>query len=378
MKLTSYQSPVVRFLTNMDWFSFGLTVALSFLGLSFVFSSTYTPDLPFSIFFKKQLFGFIAGFAIYMIAANLHTRVIGILGYFGYFGALFLVFITLIKGGFAKGAQRWLSLGFMKFQPSELLKVSYPLFLGFFIDLKGVLEREPGEAVPPSRLTFPIAMLCLGFFLTFKQPDLGTAFVVLAIGVVLLWMAGLPTWFFVVAALLATSAAPIIWQHLRPYQQRRILTMMGHGEASRDRYQLEQAKISVGSGGVFGKGFLKGTQNKLSFLPEDHNDFIFAVVCEELGLVGALLVLLLFALLTARLFIIAAILPNLREQIAVIGIALTLVLSVLINTGMVIGLLPVVGIPLPLFSYGLTNLWVTLFGLGVANGMYAHRHSNLP
>jgi rod shape determining protein RodA len=366
----------MRFLSELDWVSIGLTLALSFVGLSFVFSSTYTPELPFSTFFKKQLFGFITGFAIYLVVAHLQPRVVGMLGYFGYFGALLLVLATLIKGTISNGAQRWFSLGFIKFQPSELLKICYPLFLGFFIDMKGVLEREPSEAVTPSRLAFPIIMLCLGFLLTFKQPDLGTAFVVLAIGVVLLWMAGLPTWFFVLAAVLAVSATPIIWKNLRPYQQRRILAMMGHGEVSRDRYQLEQAKISVGSGGMFGKGFLKGTQNKLSFLPEDHNDFIFAVVCEELGLVGALLVLFLFALLAARLFIISAVIPNLREQIAVIGIALTLALSVLINTGMVIGLLPVVGIPLPLFSYGLTNLWVTLFGLGVANGIYAHRHGN--
>jgi len=189
----------------------------------------------------------------------------------------------------------------------------------------------------------------------------------------LFWIAGVPTRFFLLTGLLLCLSAPILWKNLHPYQQRRVLVLFGHGEANKDRYQLEQAKISVGSGGLYGKGFLKGTQNKLSFLPEDHNDFIFAVICEELGLVGALAVFLLFGLLCTRLILLVATLSNLREQVTVAGLTLNLLLSFLINTGMVVGLLPVVGIPLPLFSYGVTSLWTTLFGLGAISSISARR-----
>ncbi len=167
--------------------------------------------------------------------------------------------------------------------------------------------------------------------------------------------------------------APILWKILKPYQQRRILVLMGYGDVRKERYQIEQSKIAIGSGGIIGKGFLKGTQNKLEFVPEDHTDFIFSVICEEWGFVGALCMLLLFGLLFLRIIYLTMQLPGLFEQIIVLGLLVHILFSVCINVGMVAGMLPIVGIPLPLVSYGLSNLWVTMASLGWINNIFIRR-----
>ena len=160
---------------------------------------------------------------------------------------------------------------------------------------------------------------------------------------------------------------------MKPYQQNRVLVMLGHGDARKERYQTEQSKIAIGSGGIFGKGLLKGTQNKLHFLPEDHTDFIFAVICEEWGLIGALLVILLLLALFTRLLFVVVTVETLFEQIVALGLLMPVLFSACINIGMVIGLLPIVGIPLPLMSYGMTNLIITLASLGWINNIAIRR-----
>lgn len=362
-----------RFFRYFDWTNLSLTIALLALGLLFVFSATYTPEISFSSFFKKQLFGAVTGLLIYFLVSIIDPRMLSALGFLGYCAALALLTFTLIRGTLVLGARRWIPLYFFRFQPSELAKLFFPFFFGYILSSQSLSTRTSRTPQKMKHFALPLFMLFFGAFLILKQPDLGTTLIILAIGMALLWLAGMPTKIFLLIGLCVGAAAPIIWKNLKSYQRRRVMVLLGHGTQQKDRYQLEQAKIAVGSGGLLGKGLLKGTQNKCSFIPEDHNDFIFAVICEEIGFAGAMLVLLLFVLLCARFTMLAISLSDIRLQVIVIGITLHLAISVLVNTGMVVGILPVVGIPLPLFSYGITHLWSTLAGLGALNGIAARR-----
>lgn len=366
-------SSLKRFFRHFDWLGFGLTIALLTFGLSMVFSATFTPMTPISSFLKRQAFGACSGLALYLVVAAIDPRLVIALGFIGYHGALALLCYTLLTASPTLGAQRWMSIYFFKFQPSELAKLFFPFFLGHLLQSSSSSARTTDA--PTNRFfIIPTIMLLIGFGLIFKQPDLGTGLILLFIGTILFWVAGLPTRFFVFLALAGMASTPILWTFLKPYQQQRIMSLLGQGDNNKERYQLEQSKIAVGSGRLRGKGFLQGTQNKLSFLPEDHNDFIFAVICEELGLLGVLILFSLFCALGLHLFGIAMSLEMLSQQIIIIGIAANILISAIVNTGMVSGLLPIVGIPLPFFSYGITNLWSTLIGLGIINGIAARRH----
>jgi rod shape determining protein RodA len=173
--------------------------------------------------------------------------------------------------------------------------------------------------------------------------------------------------------LVGVLSTPIMWTMLRPYQKQRVMVLLGKEKNRKDRYQIEQAKIAVGSGGLTGKGFMKGTQNKLCFLPEDHTDFIFAVIAEELGFAGAAMTLLLFLAFMLRTAFAITELKTVLGQLIASGLLVQIFLSVIINVGMTLGILPVVGMSLPLFSYGLTNLWATLASFGIIGNIIAHR-----
>ncbi|MFA6263918.1 MAG: FtsW/RodA/SpoVE family cell cycle protein [Candidatus Babeliales bacterium] len=362
-----------RYFRYFDWLSFAITIALVSIGLMFVFSATYRPDRPLSLFFKKQLFGALAGFVIYFLFCALEVRRLSRFALGGYFFTIVLLVYSIVSGWIAKGATRWVSLYFFRFQPSELIKLFLPAFIASYFS---ELETPKYYAYPPIPFTdflIPLAVLSCSCLLIAKQPDLGTALLALFTGLILLWFVGIPRSFFLVLGMMCLIGTPILWKCLKPYQQTRFLVLMGYGEARKERYQIEQSKIAIGSGGIIGKGFLKGTQNKLDFLPEDHTDCIFSVVCEEWGFMGALMILMLYIILFARLVYIITHVPNFFEQIVGLGLMVHILLSVLINIGMVTGLLPIVGIPLPLFSYGLSNLWVTLASLGWLNNIAIRR-----
>ena len=263
------------------------------------------------------------------------------------------------------GAQRWINLFFFKFQPSELTKPLFPTFFAYYL----FTHREPDDGTLHDMAPI-IAILFLSFVLIMKQPDLGTALLILSSGLILLWLAGLPKKFFLYGFILFALTAPLSWYMLKPYQRSRIAVFLGYGTTQKERYQLEQAAIAVGSGGLQGKGFLQGTQNTLQFLPESRTDFIFAVICEEWGFLGALFVLLLYALLFIRSFLMIHDIEPPYLQLLALGLLIHLVLSALINICMVLGMLPIVGIPLPLMSYGLTNLLISFISLGWLNGIY--------
>lgn len=349
---------------HFDLISFSLLCTLASIGLLFVFSATYSPEQPYSIFFKKQLFGVFSGIILYIICSITDHRTLTRLGYFAYMFVIGLLVFTLLKGHIGMGGQRWINLGFFKFQPSELAKLFFPAFMTHY------LYTHKNEYPFSLRDLMPlIGALFISFVLILKQPDLGTSLILLFSGLILLWLAGMPKKFFYwgLAALLLT--APLSWHMLKDYQKKRIFVFLGYGESQKERYQIEQSKIAIGSGGMFGKGFLCGTQNTFQFLPESRTDFIFSVICEETGFFGALLLLLIYCALFIRMFIFISLIRNPFTQLLATGLILHTLLSALINVGMVTDLLPIVGIPLPLISYGLSNLWMTFISFGWLNSI---------
>lgn len=357
-----------RYFRYFDWVSFFLIIILTGIGLFFVFSATYKPDQPFSLFFKKQAFGIISGFVIYLLCSATDFRALMRWGYFAYFAVLALLIFTIIKGSIGMGAQRWLDVGFFRIQPSELAKLLFPAYATYyFYTEKDSLTFSFKQFLPV------LVMLCVSFILIRKQPDLGTALVLLFSGLIIVWFAGITRWFFIYGGLFMLITAPISWHMLKAYQKQRVLVFLGQGDSRKERYQIEQSQIAIGSGGFFGKGLLRGTQNKLQFLPESRTDFIFSVIAEETGFAGALLIVFLFSILFLQLLWIVFSIKSPFVQLLAVGLILHIIISALINIGMVVGLLPIVGIPLPFMSYGLANLWVNFASLGWFNAIAIRR-----
>ena len=354
----------VKNFRKFDWTTFFLIIGISCLGLLFIFSATYKPDIPFSSYFKKQLLGIISGIFLYIFFSMIHHRQLMRFGYFLYFIIMGLLLFTIVKGSIAMGGQRWINLGFTKFQPSEMAKLLFPAFVAYFLSTqRDDFDFKFRDFVPT------LIVLAVSFLLILKQPDLGTALIILFSGMIILWIAGIGKKFFIILAAISIVLAPVSWKVLKDYQKKRVLVFLGQGESRKERYQIEQSQIAIGSGGLIGKGFLQGTQNKLSFLPESRTDFIFSVICEELGFFGAFLLIFLYILLFIRLFMILVRIESPFIQIFALGIVLHVFLSVLINMFMVTGLLPIVGIPLPMVSYGLSNLWTIFISFGWINSI---------
>ena len=346
---------------SFDWFGFLLLVTLSLVSLFFVYSTTHHATAPYSIFFKKQLGGVIVGLAIYYGMSQFDARALMRWGFFAYFCVIGLLVFTIVKGAVGMGGQRWIDVFFFRIQTSELAKLFFPAFATYYL-----YSYDGGYATYPSPQRFiPLLItLAVSFVLIAKQPDLGTAIVVLFSGLITFWIAGLPTRFFMYGFSVLLFTAPLLWPLLKDYQKQRIFVFLGYGSSNKERYQIEQSTIAIGSGGIYGKGFMQGTQNRYQFLPESRTDFIFSVIAEELGFVGALCVIVLYIILTLYLFHQTAHVgfPYMQAQAA--GLIAHIMISALINMGMVIGLLPIVGIPLPMISYGVSNLWITYASLG--------------
>jgi len=326
-----------------------------------VLSTTYRPVCPYSIFFKKQLFGFISGYCIYFIASCIDYRRLQSWGTLLYGVTILLLIFTLFKGSVGLGAPRWLNLGFVKFQPSELPKLFFPSFF-----TSAVMHEEQSSW----RSFIPLLLVtAVSFLLIRQQPDLGTAIIIGSSGLILLAYAGIGIRFFLGLFLCLGICSPALWHILKPYQKQRILVFLGQGTAQKERYQIEQSCIAIGSGGLLGKGLFKGTQNILQFLPESRTDFIFSIICEEWGLLGALCIIGLYIMLFLRWLALIATFHDFQAQLLAVGLIAPIIISTIVNIGMVIGLLPIVGIPLPLMSYGITHSWITLASIGWLNSI---------
>jgi rod shape determining protein RodA len=283
--------------------------------------------------------------------------------------AFVLLVYVEVAGEIGMGAQRWIDLGFFQLQPSEIMKISLVLAMSRYF------HRLSFEDIGrPLYVIWPVLLAVMPAGLVLVQPDLGTAGMLLLVAASLLFAAGVRIWKFAVVGVAGLSAVPIAWGFLRDYQKNRILTFMNpENDPLGAGYHITQSKIAFGSGGVFGKGYLEGTQSHLNFLPERQTDFIFTMLAEEWGMVGGLVVLGLFSLIFVYGFAIALRSRNHFGRLLATGVTANLFFYVFINTAMVMGLIPVVGIPLPLISYGGTAMMTVLVGFGLLMSVYIHR-----
>ena len=284
-----------------------------------------------------------------------------------YLGGLLLLVAVALFGDVSKGARRWLNLGFMRVQPSELMKIAMPLLLAWFFQRRELVPRLRDHAVAAVLLLVPVALIA-------RQPDLGTAILVLAAGFYVIFFAGLSWKIMAGMVVAAAAAAPLAWNLLHDYQRQRIITLF---DPERDPlgkgFHIIQSTIAIGSGGILGKGWRAGTQAQLEFIPERHTDFVFAVFSEEFGLLGNLFLLVLYALLIGRGLMIAANAATLFSRLLAGAVTLIFFTYAFVNMGMVSGILPVVGVPLPFVSYGGTALVTLFLGIGILMSIHGHR-----
>ncbi len=283
-----------------------------------------------------------------------------------YATGLLLLLGVMLFGEINNGARRWLNIGVTRIQPSELMKIAVPLMLALYFDKHEAALRLRDYAVAALLLLLPVAMIL-------RQPDLGTALLIAASGFYVLFLTGL-SW-RIIATLLVTGAGslPLLWSMMHDYQRRRVMTLLDPTQdALGAGYHTIQSTIAIGSGGVLGKGWQHGTQTHLDFLPEKSTDFIFAVFSEEFGLIGNSLLLLLYLAVIGRGMVIAANAPTPFTRLIAGSITLTFFTYIFVNMGMVIGILPVVGVPLPLISYGGTSMVTMLLGFGILMSIQTH------
>jgi len=280
---------------------------------------------------------------------------------------LILLAVTLVLGDINKGAQRWINLGLFTFQPAEIMKLAMPMTLALYLHHRPIPPRWRHLAVALIILVIPVFMIA-------EQPDLGTALLIACAGALVIYLAGL-RWRIMLGILLVVAAlAPLVWLKLHDYQRQRIMIFLNPSlDPLGAGYHITQSKIAIGSGGLFGKGWLNGTQAQLDFLPESATDFIFAVYAEEAGLLGALLLIFLYAGMVLRGLWIAVNGRDSFQRLLAGSLALTFSVYVIVNIGMVIGVLPVVGVPLPLVSYGGTSMVTLLATLGMLMSIHTHR-----
>ena len=313
---------------------------------------------------NRQIRNFFIGFAVLMVVAQIRLDTLQRWAPTLYLGALFLLLLVPFSGVGVKGAQRWLSLGFIRFQPSEIMKIAMPLMVAAWIVRSALPPRPTTTVTALLVIALPAAVIA-------TQPDLGTAILVGASGAFVVFMAGVSWWQIFSGALAALACIWPAWLFLlRDYQKQRIVTLF---DPEADRlgagWNIIQSKTAIGSGGWTGKGYLQGTQSHLDFLPESQTDFIIAVLAEEWGFRGVLLLLLLYGLVVARGLWISFTAQTSYGRLLASAITLTFGVYVVVNMGMVAGILPVVGVPLPFVSFGGTSIVTLLFGFGVLSAI---------
>ena len=350
----------------IQWGLVLLIALISGLGFAMLYSAANGDLQPWA---ARQMTRFAIAVIPMLAAALIDVRYWYRGAYWIYGVALLLVVAVDLHGTAGLGAQRWINLAGFQLQPSEIMKVALVLALARYFH---GLSAENGGRL--RYLVVPALMVVVPTVLVLKQPDLGTAMMLLAAGGILFFLGGVRWWVFAAAAVAAATAAPVAWSLLRDYQKTRLYTFL---YPDRDPlgagYHILQSKIALGSGGLWGKGFLLGTQSHLSFLPEKQTDFIFTMIAEEFGLLGSLALLTLYVLVIGYAFAIALRCRSQFGRLLGLGVAVNFFLYAFINTAMVMGLIPVVGVPLPLISYGGTAMVTVMLGFGLLMNVGVHR-----
>ena len=355
---------------NLNFMYILFIILVASIGVVMLYSAANGNWQPWAL---NHLVRFGIGFILMLFLALTDIRIFMRYAYVFYFATLFLLIVVEVSGHIGMGAQRWINLGFIRIQPSELMKIALVLALARYFHTTSLQTIETIRGIIP-----PVIMALFPAFLVMIQPDLGTSLMLLFSAGMIFFVVGVQIWKFALVIVGGIIAMPFAWYFLHDYQKNRVLTFL---DPERDPlgagYHIIQSKIALGSGGVFGKGFLKGTQSHLNFLPEKHTDFIYTMLSEEFGRVGAVFVILLNMLIIAYTYSFALKSNSYFGKLAAIGLACNYFLYVFINIAMVLGLLPVVGIPLPMISYGGTVMLSVMASFGIILSVYINRNINI-
>jgi rod shape determining protein RodA len=366
--ITFHDSQPVKAQGLLAWLHIDLPLMIALLllvglGLAILFSAGDKE----MVLLHKQLIRLGFGFAVMVVLAQIHPDNFRRWSPWLYGLGIMLLVLVILFGELGKGAQRWLDLGFVRFQPSEMFKLTLPMLIAWYLAEKRLPPRT-------SRLVAATLFILLPVILIAKQPDLGTALLVGSGGAFALFLAGISWRLIAVGGLLMAAMGPVTWYLMHDYQRQRVLTFLNpESDPLGTGYHIIQSKIAIGSGGISGKGWLNGTQSHLEFLPERHTDFIFAVISEEFGLVGVVALLLLYLFIILRGLYIASQAQDTFGRILAGALSMIFFVYLFVNAGMVTGLLPVVGVPLPLISYGGTSLVTILASFGILMSIQTHK-----
>ncbi len=370
-RLKTVELSLLEKLRLLNWPFVAVVILIGLVGYGMLYSAAGGSHEPWA---WRHSVRFAVGLILMLAIALTDIRVWFRWAYAIYGLALLGLIAVEIGGNISMGAQRWINLGLFQLQPSEVMKIALVLALARYFH--GTYLEDVAR---PVQLIVPLGIVLAPTALVLKQPDLGTSVMLLAGGGALLFLAGVRWWKFALVIGATLGALPILWHQLHDYQKQRVMTFL---DPERDPlgagYHIIQSKIALGSGGIWGKGILKGTQSQLSFLPEKQTDFVFTMLAEEAGLVGALGLLCLFMVLTAYGLVFALRARNQFGRLLAMGITVTFSLYVVINIAMVTGLIPVVGVPLPLISYGGTAMMTVLIGFGLMLSVDIHRDVTIP
>ena len=352
-----------------DW-KFFILIFL-FIGVGLL--TLYSVDTGNKNYLFKHFIRINIALLLFFFISFVHIKFWYKLAYPFYFLVILLLLYVNFFGSTAMGAQRWINLYFFNIQPSELMKIGVIFALAKYYQYIKLEEIDNF-----SKLFIPLILILIPFFLVAKQPDLGTAVFILIVSIGMLWLAGLNLKIFITGFVSLVILAPFMIAFLKPYQKQRILTFLDpEKDPLGSGYHIIQSKIAIGSGGLFGKGYLQGTQSNLEFLPEKHTDFIFTVFAEQFGFIGCLLLIILFMAIILMILNISLKANNNFTRLLCFGIAFNIFVYLAVNLGMVVGLLPVVGVPLPIISYGGTAMLTTMFALGLVMSAKIHNDYQL-
>ena len=359
-------------LLEINWGLVLLISVIASIGFAMLFSIAGGHFMPWSF---PQIVRFVIGLGILVVAALVDIRRWMSLAYPFYGIALLLTLVTtVVSHGHLNGAQRWIMLGPLQLQPSEFMKISLVLALARY--LHGLSVEDVSK---PLKLAIPLAMIGVPAVLVLMEPNLGTAMIIVADGCSLLFLAGLSWWWILPAVSGVAAAIPVAWHFLHGYQKQRVMTFLNPASDSLGAgWNISQAEIAMGSGGFAGKGFEHGSQSRLNFLPEKETDFIFTTLGEEFGFIGTIGLLVLFAIVIGYGIRIAMQSRSQFGRLLAMGLTLNFFFYIMINASMVMGLIPVVGIPMPLMSYGGTAMLSVMFGFGLLMSVHVHRQVEIP
>ena len=368
---SSGDSPtIIGRLSRLNWVAISSLMALCLIGVIMLYSAAGGSFTPWA---HKQLLRLALGVTLMLLCSLVDIRTWMMWSYPLYIVSLLLLVAVELMGYIGMGAQRWINLGLFNLQPSELMRIAIVLVLARYFHNVDVIEARKLKS-----LVIPLILIIMPVILVLKQPDLGTAVILILNGVALFFVVGVQYWKFAISGASVLAAIPIIWNQMHLYQKKRVFAFINpESDPKNSGYHVIQSKIAIGSGGIFGKGFMQGTQGQLNFLPEKQTDFIFTMIAEEFGMLGGVVLVGLYMIIMTYGYKVAITTRHQFGRLVAFGMTTTVFLYAFINMAMVMGLLPVVGVPLPFVSYGGTALLTLLIGQGLIFSTAIHHDKRI-